>query len=649
MTKRILSLLVLVLATAPALAVGGAALDPSQTLYNARQLGMGGVAIGFSDDANGVLSNPSGLTNLEFPQLTGSSRKLVLDEVRYTLFGWAIPTEWGTFGLAYTGLNTGGSLPTMLDPASQRIIIDASQESISYDNNVLALSYARNFKLAQLPNALAVGGNLKFFNQTLSGSLYSKASTIGLDLAASYQPLTWLSVGANLQDLLEGNLAWNGGASDKLGGFYKLGCKMYILGASHEAYSTNQQKLYGGIDLDIPHSTMSGAGYHLGLEYYPLEKVAVRGGFSPTGLTLGLGLTSGGFRFDYAFSQNPNIPGESPHYFTLSYVGERVFSILKKLKRKENGAVFNSPKDRFITDQDTVLISAQAQEKRIIEQRRIWTVTAVSETHEVQEIAAYETISPAYMNGIKIEKPGTIESSSPLAMGRNVFSLVAYSSPEPAVGKITPEVFVASAEVRVLRFKPFKDTAMTHWALEPIALSVTLGLVKGYPDDTFRPEKGITRAELVTLLVRTLPVKLAESLEATGFTDVPVKHWAAKYIAYGAMKKLVTGYPDGSFKPNKVLTRAEGVTVLARYSSLVEEPNAPPAFPDIQPNFWANKYISPAKKAKMLEYLVGKNFEAATPFTRAEACEVLYRTPQVKQGVDQFWNTGIISAQQPAK
>ncbi|MDD5383227.1 MAG: hypothetical protein PHH60_06210, partial [Candidatus Margulisbacteria bacterium] len=270
MTKRILSLLVLVLATAPALAVGGAALDPSQTLYNARQLGMGGVAIGFSDDANGVLSNPSGLTNLEFPQLTGSSRKLVLDEVRYTLFGWAIPTEWGTFGLAYTGLNTGGSLPTMLDPASQRIIIDASQESISYDNNVLALSYARNFKLAQLPNALAVGGNLKFFNQTLSGSLYSKASTIGLDLAASYQPLTWLSVGANLQDLLEGNLAWNGGASDKLGGFYKLGCKMYILGASHEAYSTNQQKLYGGIDLDIPHSTMSGAGYHLGLEYYPL-------------------------------------------------------------------------------------------------------------------------------------------------------------------------------------------------------------------------------------------------------------------------------------------------------------------------------------------------------------------------------------------
>jgi hypothetical protein len=231
-------------------------------------------------------------------------------------------------------------------------------------------------------------------------------------------------------------------------------------------------------------------------------------------------------------------------------------------------------------------------------------------------------------------------------MGRNVFQVVGYASTETPAGKASPEVFVASSEARVLRFNPFSDTPMTHWAIEPVALSVTLGLVKGYPDNTFKPEKGITRAELVTLLVRTMPVKIEESVTVSTFSDVPEHHWAASYIAYGSYKKLITGYPDGTFKPNMVLTRAEGVTILARYSNLAEEPGAAPPFPDLQPDFWANKYIAPAKKAGLLEYLVGRDFEPPTPFTRAEACEVLYRTPQVKQSVDQFWDTGIVSARQ---
>lgn len=187
---------------------------------------------------------------------------------------------------------------------------------------------------------------------------------------------------------------------------------------------------------------------------------------------------------------------------------------------------------------------------------------------------------------------------------------------------------------------------MTHWAIEPIALSVTLGLIKGYPDDTFRPERGITRAELVTLLVRTMPVKLAESVPYSGFSDVGSNHWAAKYIAYGNYLGLVTGYPDGTFKPNRVLNRAEGVTILARYSKLALNKSGGKPFPDLQDNYWANEYIEAAKRSGMLQYLVGKLFEPTTEFSRAEATEVLYRTPQIQRGVDEFWNSGVISAGQ---
>ncbi len=626
----------------PALAADGIALDPSRTPFTARQLGMGGVSVAFSDDANGVFSNPAGMTEIEFPQLIGASRKLVLGETQYSLIGWAVPTDWGVFGMGYTGMNISGSLPTMLDPATNRIIIDPSREAMSYDNSVILLSYARKVKIPRVPNEVSIGGNLKFFNQSFSGGLSSNASATGMDLSATYQPLAWLTTGVNLQNLLEGNLQWKGGSSDKIGGFYKLGCKVNILGSSEEALRTHEHKLYGGIDIDIPHSTLTGTNYHLGVEYFPLEKIALRGGFNMdqngTGLTLGVGLINGGFRFDYAFVQRPGLPGDAPHYFSLSYIGERVVTVTRELSRKEPFIRFSRPKDRFITDQDTIVISAEALARRILDEKTTWTVTAISETSEVKEISEIdEYLKPVYINGIKIEKIGSIETTSPLRMGRNVFEIIGYT---------TPEALVGSGEVRVLRFTPFVDTPLTYWAIEPIALSVTLGLVKGYPDDTFRPEKGITRAELVTLLVRSMGVKLEET-EFEPFIDVPSTHWAAKYISYGSFKKLITGYPDETFKPNRVLTRAEGITILARYAKFEEKETTTSPFPDLKPDFWANKYIAPAKEAGMLKYLEGKEFEPSKPLPRSEACEVLYRTPQVKQRVDQFWETGLVSAQQP--
>ena len=144
-----------------------------------------------------------------------------------------------------------------------------------------------------------------------------------------------------------------------------------------------------------------------------------------------------------------------------------------------------------------------------------------------------------------------------------------------------------------------------------------------------------------------------ELLDAYGpaeiFSDVKSKHWAATFIAYGNALKYVTGYPDGTFKPNGVLTRAEGVTILARYAGLSEEANVTSApFPDLKPDFWANKYIAPAKATGLLKYLDGKEFNPSADFTRAEACEVLYRVPSIQKKVNEFWETGMVTEQPPA-
>ena len=67
------------------------------------------------------------------------------------------------------------------------------------------------------------------------------------------------------------------------------------------------------------------------------------------------------------------------------------------------------------------------------------------------------------------------------------------------------------------------------------------------------------------------------------------------------------------------------------------------AFNDLKPGFWANKYIEPAKKGRLLLYLEGKEFEPNRHFVRAEAAEVLYQTPIIQKKVNEFWDTGMVT------
>ena len=638
--KLLLTLIITSLSISASMAVDGVSLDPSQNLFSARQLGMAGLSLAFSDDANGVFTNPADTTEIKFPQLTALSRKIVFGETQYSLLSWMWPTNFGTFGLGYVTMGTAGSLATKLDPATGRIIINPSIEATDYSNTVMAISYARKVR-----QNLSLGGNLKFFNQSLSGGTNSKATGMGLDLTALLKARPWLTVGANLQNVLEPSLKWENGTSDKIGGFYKLGCQINVLGASHEALRTNKQELNAGIDIDLPHSNLAGSNYHLGLEYFPQEKIALRTGIDQNfGLTFGVGLTNGGFRFDYAYAARSGIPGDVPHYFSLSYVGERTVTKSEKLYEKIPDIKFLQPEDKTLTDAATIPVTIETKAKRVMDETTIWAVTAISETKEVNKLVKKENLANASFNGIAA-KGGIIETISQLQMGRNVLKAYGYTSPEAQA----PEPILGTGEARVLRYTPFTDLPATHWALRPIVLCNTLKLVKGFPGNSFKPDKGITRAELVTLLVRTMPVDIDLLSSTTLFTDVKETHWAAKYITYGAEKGLVHGYPNGTFAPNRVLNRAEGVTILARYSGLSEEVGTDSSFLDLAPDYWANKYIYPAQKAGLLKYLVGKDFEPTSPFTRAEACEVLYQTDKIQKQVDYFWDTGNLLKDLPAK
>jgi len=109
-----------------------------------------------------------------------------------------------------------------------------------------------------------------------------------------------------------------------------------------------------------------------------------------------------------------------------------------------------------------------------------------------------------------------------------------------------------------------------HWAEAFIKDAVGDGIVTGYDDGSFKPDSAVTRAEFVTMLVRAL--KLDGDRNELGFADQEaIGAWARPAVAYAVQAGMVKGYEDGTFRPDALLTRAEMAVMLANALKLSVE------------------------------------------------------------------------------
>ncbi|MEW6031977.1 MAG: S8 family serine peptidase [Bacillota bacterium] len=113
---------------------------------------------------------------------------------------------------------------------------------------------------------------------------------------------------------------------------------------------------------------------------------------------------------------------------------------------------------------------------------------------------------------------------------------------------------------------PFSDAGAGETITGHLSAGVEHALVRGYPDGTFRADREITRAEISTILVRLSGLAPdAPGLAALPFTDrSDVPSWAAGYIAVAYQRGMIRGYPDGSFRPESGATRAEAACLIYR-------------------------------------------------------------------------------------
>ena len=149
--------------------------------------------------------------------------------------------------------------------------------------------------------------------------------------------------------------------------------------------------------------------------------------------------------------------------------------------------------------------------------------------------------------------------------------------------------------------------------------------MKGYPDKTFGPDKPMTRAEVTMMFARLLkerPVKGRKYIMP--YKDIKENDWYAYAVTFMSEKKLVSGYPDGTFKPNKPITRAEFASIASRFDKLATI-NADLKFSDVRKSHWAYKVIGSAEaKGWIMGYPDG-TFKPEKNITRAEVVSLTNR------------------------
>ncbi len=190
-------------------------------------------------------------------------------------------------------------------------------------------------------------------------------------------------------------------------------------------------------------------------------------------------------------------------------------------------------------------------------------------------------------------------------------------------GKVHPEANISRAEVATIFFRmltddsrsqlwrttnSYPDVEASDWYNNAISTLTYAGTLTGMPDGTFKPDNDITRAEFATIAVRFFGGNYeGEDL----FTDI-AGHWANKYINLAATLGLVNGKPDGTFDPDAPITRAEAMAIvnrtLGRYPSADHLMDGMITWPDNQnTSAWYYADVQEATNSHDLESITVNN------------------------------------------
>lgn len=173
-----------------------------------------------------------------------------------------------------------------------------------------------------------------------------------------------------------------------------------------------------------------------------------------------------------------------------------------------------------------------------------------------------------------------------------------------------------------------------HWAESGIRKAFGLGFVNGYLDKTFRPERQITRAEFLTMLVKALGMTTPKAIS---WADVD-QHWAKEQIQIAAQNGIVEGLGGNLFGPDQAITREQMTVMLAR-AMRISTATQKSSFRDGKDiSAWALNDIDAATQWKLILGYEDSTFRPQGSATRAEAVEIIIRALAYQENLNKSVN-----------
>ena len=171
--------------------------------------------------------------------------------------------------------------------------------------------------------------------------------------------------------------------------------------------------------------------------------------------------------------------------------------------------------------------------------------------------------------------------------------------------------------------KKFRDV-IGHWAEKEIMFLAEKGWISGYSDGTYKPNRPITRAQAAKIISNFLG--LTPTNEKISFSDVDQNHWAFDVVRLVAQHKIMNGLGDGRFAPEALITRAQMAQILYNagfYSQSIN--NQINSFSDVDNNHWAYVAIETMKQEGILNGYADGRFGPNDSVSRAQIAAIIYR------------------------
>ncbi|NLW23545.1 MAG: S-layer homology domain-containing protein [Tissierellia bacterium] len=184
-----------------------------------------------------------------------------------------------------------------------------------------------------------------------------------------------------------------------------------------------------------------------------------------------------------------------------------------------------------------------------------------------------------------------------------------------------------------------KTDISNHWAKKEIQYLLEKNIVSGYPDGSFRPDESITRAEFIKIINNVFGYS---DIGEVQFSDVKEKDWFYDEIGKAVAAGYIGGYSDGTMKPNNPITRQEVSKIIGLVLGLDENKSrSADEFADSsQIDNWAKGYVSILKDKGYISGYPDGTFRPRNPITRAEAVKVIINASGNIIGIPEDYSQG---------